>query len=70
MTEIKKKIMLKNQKFDLEDGYSVFAFVKNNDTLYADNSLEFWRYNHRGMRIILSKDLKNKILENYSLQIK
>ncbi|MBW7675666.1 hypothetical protein [Chryseobacterium chendengshani] len=68
LTEIKKKIIAKDQAFDLEDGNYVFAFIKNKDTIFADNSLEFWRYNNRGMRLILSDDIKSRILKNYNIK--
>ncbi|MBW7675546.1 hypothetical protein [Chryseobacterium chendengshani] len=70
LTEIKKKIIAKNQAFDLDDGNYVFAFIKNKDTIFADNRLEFWRYNNRGMQLILGDDIKSKILGNYNIEIK
>jgi hypothetical protein len=67
IAEIKKKIISKDQTFDLDDGYYVFAFITDKDTIFADNSLEFWRYNNRGMRFILHKDIKDNILENHNI---
>jgi len=70
IAEIKKKITSKDQIIVPDDSYYVFAFIKEKDTVFADNSLEFWRYNNRGMRLILSNDIKDKILENYNIEIK
>jgi hypothetical protein len=67
ISEIKQKIILKNQIIIPDDSYYVFAFVTEKDTLYADSRLEFWRYKDKGISYKLNDSLKNIILKNYKL---
>lgn len=69
ISEIKKNIISKDQRFDLDDGYYVFAFIKNKDTIFADNRLEFWRYKDKGMSLEISETSKKIILQHYNLNL-
>lgn len=67
LSEIKNKIVLKNNVFDLEDGNYSFAFINEIDTLFAQKSLEFWKYKDKGLAVKLSYYSKKKILEYYKI---
>lgn len=67
LSEIKNKIIAKNQILDFDDGNYSFAFINEKDTLFADNRLEFWKYKDMGFAVKLSDFSKNKILEHYKI---
>lgn len=67
LSEIKNKIVFKNQVIDFEDGNFSFAFISDKDTLYAQDGLEYWRYKDKGLAIKRSSYSKKKILEYYKI---
>ncbi|MCI3937394.1 hypothetical protein MQX03_09285 [Chryseobacterium aahli] len=64
---IKNQIILKNQIIVPDDGNYTFGFIIEKDTLFADNSLEFWRYKNKGMASKISETSKRIILKEYKL---
>lgn len=64
---IKDKIVSKNQILYFDDSYYTFSFINEKDTLFADNSLGFWKYKDKGLAIKLSDISKKKILEYYKI---
>ena len=64
---IKGKIISKNSIIVPDDGNYTFAFISENDTLFADDRLEFWRYKNKGIKTALNMSSKNIILKNYKL---
>ncbi|WP_175621024.1 hypothetical protein [Chryseobacterium schmidteae] len=67
LSNIRNKIITKDQVFDLEDGNYSFAFINEKDTLFAQSSLEFWKYRDKGLAVKLSDFSKKKILEYYKI---
>ncbi|WP_411810703.1 hypothetical protein ACLB9Y_10565 [Chryseobacterium scophthalmum] len=67
LSNIKNKIVAKNQVFDLEDGNYSFAFINEKDTLFAQSSLEFWKYRDKCLAVKLIGFSKKKILEYYKI---
>lgn len=67
ISQIKEKIILKNNIVVPDDSYYVFAFISKKDTIFADNSLVFWRYKDKGVAYKLNDTSKNIILKQYKL---
>lgn len=67
LSNIRNKIIIKNQVLDFDDGNYSFAFINEKDTLFADDRLEFWKYRDKGLDVKLSGFSKKKILEYYKI---
>ncbi|VXB72076.1 MULTISPECIES: hypothetical protein [Chryseobacterium] len=67
LSNIRNKIITKNQVLDFDDGNYSFAFINEKDTLFADDRLEFWKYRDKGLAVKLSGFSKKKILEYYKI---